>query len=174
MFGFSDELMKLAKAPTVAQKVDAHFGADKKDWAGFEKNLNSAKFRSMVKGHPEADKKLQQYVQNVGAYLQSKKVVGKVPSRTSGAVYEIRKLPGGRLGCGCKDWQYKHSHRGSDCDHIEAARMKKTAALSMPAVRGLSLGINVARLPERARKKQQEGYKIRLRSLGIDHPDLHH
>lgn len=161
LFSFSDELVKIARAPSMKDRADAHFEAAEKDWTGFEKNLQRPGFRKAVKSHPFADDKLQRYVDNFGGYVGSRKVVGKVPSRTEpGKSYEIRKLPNGRLGCGCKDWQFKHSHKGSDCDHIEMARktMLKTAnAVMSGAFRGMGVMNNIQRL----KKTQEEGKHAR-------------
>lgn len=98
-----------------------HHRAPTKDWALFEKNLRTAKFQKAVLAHPESVDKLREYVKNVGGYLRAKNTVGKVLSRSNpGSVHRIKELPSGRLGCGCKDWQYSHSVKGSDCAHVKA------------------------------------------------------
>ena len=120
LHSFSDELVKLAAS--MEDRVSKHHSADVKDWKGFEKNLRSSRFGAAILKSPDSDEKLKKYVTNVGAYRRSTDVVGQIPSRTEGRVYSIKKLPNGRLGCGCKDWQYSHSWRGTDCTHIKAAK----------------------------------------------------
>jgi hypothetical protein len=122
---FSDEFVKIALSN--AKKVEQHHRDDVKDWSMFENELNSRGFQKAVIKHDLTDEKLKKYVQNYGGYVTSKKVVAKVPSRTTKDIYEIRKLPGGRLGCGCGDWQYKHSVNGTDCDHIAGLSKSKVS-----------------------------------------------
>ncbi len=117
---FADELVKLAA--TVDEKVQGHFQSP--DWQKFEKNLGNPTFRAAVLAAPEADKKLKKYVRAMGGYKEGE-LVGKVQSRTSDEVYDIRRLPSGRLACGCRDWQYKHSTRTTDCDHIKHLKAKR-------------------------------------------------
>lgn len=125
---FSDEFVKIAKAMSNAQKADAHLSSETKDWSMFENLLNSKGFQKEVVKHELSDDKLKKYVQNYGAYLTAKKVVGKVPSTTSSKSYDIKQLPDGRLGCGCKDWQYRHSWAGTNCKHISL--MTKTSSVA--------------------------------------------
>lgn len=165
------QLLKTSARLTHKDRADDHFERAVPDWSGFEKNLQRPGFRKAVKTHPYADEKLQRYVDNFGGYVGSQKVIGKVSSRTEpDKSYEIRKLPGGRLGCGCKDWQFKHSHRGTDCDHIEMARkspLNKTAGAVLGAIlRGMG-GMNNF---ERGKKTSNEGLVARqqiLRARGL-------
>jgi hypothetical protein len=116
---FAAELVKLA-ALSQAQAnelVSAHHA--NRDWDAFEKNLRTKAFRQAVVLHPESDAKLKRYTKALGEFKTSKSVVGVVPSRTSNKLHKIKELPGGRLGCSCGDWQYLHSHRKTDCDHIQ-------------------------------------------------------
>lgn len=140
------EMMKTAyavgpKKQTLAEKVDRHLYGDNKDWAQFEKDMRGKKFRQAVIGHQASDEKLKAYVKAMGDYQSSKKVVGVVPSKTDPTkLYKVKDI-GGRLGCGCKDWQYKHSHGGGDCQHIrelaqglkEKVSGKKCVYCSSPA-----------------------------------------
>ena len=116
---FVDELVKIAAlSPAQAKElVDAHH--ENKDWNVFEKNLRTKSFRQAVQLHPESDAKLKRYTKALGEYKNAKSVVGVVPSRSSNKLHKIKELPGGRFGCDCKDWQYVHSHKKSDCDHIQ-------------------------------------------------------
>ena len=116
---FFDELTKLAAlSPTQANELVGAHHKDQ-DWKLFEKNLKNKSFRQAVVLHPESDTKLKRYTKSLGEFMGSKKVLGVVPSRTSNKLHKIKELPGGRLGCDCKDWQYKHSHKKTDCDHIQ-------------------------------------------------------
>jgi hypothetical protein len=137
---FSDGIFKLSSlgAPSKAElKAESHFGVDEKNWAAFEKSLRGKEFQRAVLKHPDADSKLRKYVRTFGGYLRSKDIVGNIPSRSSGKTYRIKKLPSGRLGCGCKDWQYVHSVKGTDCDHIRAAKAMKAKVASLyQAARG--------------------------------------
>jgi hypothetical protein len=134
---FADEFVKIAKALTNAQKADMHHRSDAKDWSMFENELNSKGFQKAVTKHELTDEKLKKYVESYGAYLLSKKVVGKVPSRTGPHHHEIRKIPGGRLGCGCRDWQYKGSWSGKDCHHIRTLNKEKTSSVVNSAAHAL-------------------------------------
>jgi hypothetical protein len=115
---FYDELTKIAAlSPAQAKElVGAHH--ENKDWPAFEKNLRTKAFRQAVVLHPESDAKLKRYTKALGEFKTSK-VLGVVPSRTSNKLHKIKELPSGRLGCSCKDWQYEHSHRKTDCAHIQ-------------------------------------------------------
>jgi hypothetical protein len=116
---FADELVKLADVPAKQRnKAEEHFVQEVKNWGAFEKNLKTKGFQKAIIEHPEADEKLKKYVKNFGGYLNSKDVVGKVSSRTGFKSYAIKKLPSGRLACGCPDWQYVRSVRGGDCWHV--------------------------------------------------------
>ncbi len=124
--------------PTKAElKAEAHFGVDKKDWKDFEKTLRGSGFQKAILNHPKSDEKLQKYVKNFGAYLRAKDVVTSIPSRSKATKsYKIKKLPSGRMGCGCRDWQYVHSVNGTDCDHIKAVKAMKQKLSSSKAMLG--------------------------------------
>lgn len=135
---FYDEFTKIAA--TQAQKADSHHKAEVKDWKLFEKNLTGATFQKSLLKHPNSDEKLKTYVKNYGGYIRSKDLVGRIPSRTSDKVYDIKKLPNGKLGCGCKDWQFIHSIKGTDCDHIaELKRKDKTSSVIPDIMRGATI-----------------------------------
>lgn len=155
---FAHELLKMAAALKPETKAEKHF--EKKDWDKFEKNLRSHMFQKAVAAHPEADSTLKRYIKNFGGYLNSKEVVGRVPSRSSGKLYTVKKLSIGRLGCNCRDWQYVHSVRKSDCDHIQELKqgMKKAASPLFQAARG-------AGFLHRLEKQKQEKTKG-LRAIG--------
>lgn len=121
---FVDEFEKIARI-TSAQKADRHLKADVKDWDMFEKSLKTVSFQKAILNHPDSDAKLKSYVQNFGGYIKSKDVVAVMPSRSSTQIYKIKKLQSGRLACGCRDWQYARSWRGTDCAHIDELRKVK-------------------------------------------------
>lgn len=148
---FADELTKIAA--THAEKADAHHSSDVKDWGEFEKNLRSIGFQKAVLEHGMTDDKLKKYVKNYGGYLKAKEVVGTEPSRTSAKNYKIKQLPSGRLACGCGDWQYKHSVKGTDCDHIKAfkAGKKKQSSVAM----GISGYRQLGKIQDEYKKGQQ-------------------
>lgn len=142
---FQQELEKFGSmaSPTKAElRAEAHFGVDRKNWPSFEKDLRSKAFQKAILSHPDADQKLKRYTKNVGAYKSSKDVVGVAPSRTEPkGKYLIKQLPSGRWACGCKDWQYVHSVKNTDCDHITATKaiyqqMKTKKASLYQAARG--------------------------------------
>jgi len=122
---FSNELEKIARiSPT--DKAEAHHRQTKKDWRSFERNLKSKKFRKAITEHPTSDDKLRAYVKNYGDYLDSTDLVGIVDSRTSKKTYTIKRLPSGRMGCSCRDWQYRHSVSDTDCDHIVQLKKRRS------------------------------------------------
>lgn len=119
---FSTKSRKL-KAKDQAER---HFGSPDPDWGKFEKNLRSKNFRTEVSEHPMADEKLKKYVDQYGGYLSSKQRVGSIRSESSKRRYPL-KMVGTRIGCGCKDWQYKRSHGGGDCKHIRKFKQEDLA-----------------------------------------------
>lgn len=103
---FSDELKKYAGT----------------DWKEFEKKLKSPAFRKNELAVTE-DPKLKKYIKNFGDVLSSKDLRAYVQSASDlNKDHEVKVLPSGRLACTCKDWQYKHSVRNSDCKHIKRYR----------------------------------------------------
>lgn len=154
---FVEKIAFVAKTPKM--KLELHHQADKKDWGKFEKNLKAKGFQQAALGHPESDKKLKKYVKNFGGYLNSKEVVGVVPSRSSSKMYKVKQLETGRLGCNCKDWQYKHSVKGTDCDHIKELKqglVKVSYALATLA-RGAASARKLSRMGDVASKSKMEG-----------------
>lgn len=113
-FKYAFKATPKSRATTMAQR---HFDSPDPNWKQFEKNLKLKSFQQVVAGHPQADAKLKTYVDNFGGYLLSKKVTAKVVG-DSGKTYTVKELPGGRLGCSCKNWQYRRSVDGGDCKHI--------------------------------------------------------
>jgi len=155
-----DELTKLAfvaKTPQMKAKVKAeeHFEAGTKDWKTFEKNLKGKNFQNVVVKDARADDKLKRYTQAMGDYLTSKKVFAKVPSQATGKQYTVKEMSNGRLGCNCKDWQFKHSHAGGDCKHIdEVAALRKTSG-------AIGAVLNSALATNRVQKMQAKGLKAK-------------
>jgi len=144
-----------ASMPTHQERVQAHHDALEKDWKLFEKGLKSQRFQKAALQHPETDSKLKRYIKNFGGYLTSKNVVGVVPSRTHSKMYKVKELPNGRLACNCKDWQYHHSVRRSDCDHIR--ELKKGLVKSSSAYSILGRGIAISRAVEKAQNIKHRG-----------------
>jgi hypothetical protein len=171
---FYDELEKIAASGNVKMKVDEHF----KDphWPSFEKNLKSKRFQAEASGDKRADAKLQRYIKNYGGYVTSTDVVGVVPSRSGSKMYKIKRLKDGRLGCGCKDWQYVHSHKGTDCDHIEELKqgMEKDSAYSptLRAAMQLNKGAVAVRRYQKGKKQLHHGREVEktLRTLNEASP----
>lgn len=126
------KLAYVAKTPQM--KAELHHGTAKKDWKALEKNLKGKRFQKALSEHPGTDAKLKAYVQNYGGYLSSKDVVGNVLSRTSPKAYVVKKLPSGRLACNCRDWQYVHSVKGTDCAHIKSLSKTKTSSVLFAAM----------------------------------------
>jgi hypothetical protein len=154
---FVDELTKVG-AKSIAKKVKDHFAADRPNWDAFEKSLRSPRFTAEVVKNPEADPKLQAYTKANNAYLRSKDVVSVIPSGSSGKSYSIKKLPDGRLACGCRDWQYRCSWEGTECRHIKAAK-KGIEKLSFATM--MARGAGLAWHMDRARAQAEKGRQIR-------------
>lgn len=161
MRAFAAELEKLAIAPQTkwtpelrASRELDQIQSGNPNWKAFEKDMRrSSSFRSAVVKSDKADEKLRRYTEAMGEYLSSKKVLARVPSRTSRREYAVKVLPSGRLGCGCKDWQYKHSHQGTDCAHIrEVSELQKTGS----AVRGILASALATNRVQRAEEKGRD------------------
>lgn len=148
------KLSYVAKSPKM--KVELHHRSVDKDWPEFEKNLKSKKFQEAAKEHKLSDSKLRRYVENYGGYLASKDVIGVIPSRTSKRNYRVKRLKSGRLGCNCKDWQYYHSVRDSDCDHIDEIRqgLKKESQNPFSMI---ARGVAASRMVNKAQKELVHG-----------------
>lgn len=159
---FVSELEKLARV-TAAEKVTAHHLAEKKDWGSFEKNLASPAFRRAVLAAQESDPKLKKYVKTFGAYKGSKDVVAEITSASSGKSYVVKDLHNGRLGCNCKDWQFKHSIAGSDCKHIKSVKQSKLVKESTP----LGVGFTMTR---RSVKAHEKGKKMKSMARELSGP----
>jgi hypothetical protein len=117
--------------------VDEHFKGpiDRKKWdqlivmtADFPEVL-----RQLAK-HPKADDRMVQHVKQM-VELNKAPPAGKVESsRVSGTTYEVRDLPGGKLGCTCPDWRFRGlSVAAYECKHIKAFKDGKTKAASFNA-----------------------------------------
>ena len=144
---FVEELLKIAGvAERASAKVEAHHSSEKPNWKAFQKSLQSKSFQAAVITHSKSDEKLKAYAKNVGDYLLSKEKMGESPSRSSGKKYSIRKLPDGRLGCGCNDWRYKRSVDGTDCAHIDYFRDVQKMKTEKVKKAHLVLDVNRTRL----------------------------
>jgi hypothetical protein len=164
---FSNELTKIAKKDQSLKMVNAHHKANTKDWKLFEKNLKNKDFRQAVLTHPKSDAKLKRYTKALGSYKESKDVAGKVPSRTSSKLYTIKHLANGKLGCGCKSWQYNHSHRGTECVHSQELKsvLEKTSASNLTY---LARGVLGARTYNKAKMESEKG-KVVQRNVRLLH-----
>lgn len=142
---FASEFVKIATSKSMT-RANAFHKAEVKDWPGFEKDLHNRFFQQAMLKHDLTDPKLKKYVKNYGGSLRSKSIIAFAPSRTEkGREYKIKVLPTGRLSCECGDWQYHHSVRKSDCDHIKAVRhfykagLVKAASVYATMVKGMNL-----------------------------------
>ena len=111
---------KEKKAAPATLRAAEHLTAPNKDWKKIDKEMKNPSFRmealSLVKR--VEDPKLRRYIRNVAAYNSEKSILGEVESRSKpGSFHKVKQLPN-RLGCSCKDWQYIHSTKRSDCHHI--------------------------------------------------------
>lgn len=167
---FSEKVAFVASTPKM--KVELHHSDTHKNWKGFEKNLKAKGFQKETLKHPASDEKLKKYVENYGGYLSSKKVVGSVPSRSSGKMYKVKELPNGRMGCNCKDWQYKHSHKGTDCDHIEELKQGLEKASGTSLLEGAARGVAFSRTLDKMKDQAERGKLIHenVRRLGTGEP----
>lgn len=123
------------------EKAEAFHAAEVKNWPGFEKDLESKPFQRAMLGHELTDSKLKKYVKNYGGQLISKSIIAVAPSRTTeGKEYKVKVLPSGRIACECKDWQFHHSVRRTDCDHIKAVKTFYKAGLVKTSSSLLTIG----------------------------------
>lgn len=116
------------------RRADYHFSpkAGPEKWDKFIKNVRSKDFVRLIQDNPLADEKLKAHAESLHALSRSKPV-GKIESaRLPGMKYEIRKLPGGDLGCTCPDWRFVGSlNPGYECKHIRAFKEGKTKAAAI-------------------------------------------
>jgi hypothetical protein len=132
--------------------ADEFHAAPKKDWGRFGELVRSKKFRDALADHPGSDEVLRKYLASYGAFVRGKRV-GTVTSRSDPSVrHSIRSVGDGRLGCSCKDWQFKRSISGGDCKHVESFRRtvsvgkaKAASAILLPNPLVLK-GLNLSRL----------------------------
>ena len=144
------------------EKVEKHLISDSKDWGQFEKDMKGKKFRQAVAAHPFSDEKLKAYVKANGEYQTSKDVAGVVPSSSSSRLYRIKRIGADkRLACGCKDWQYKHSHGGGDCKHIAELAQGLKEKVSASHLNYIARGVALARTMEKAKKEQEKGHTMK-------------
>ena len=164
--------------------ADKHLSNPDPNWNTFERNLKKKGFQKAIETDPRADEKLKKYVENYGGFLSSKQVSSKIVSRDSGQPYVIKELPGGRLGCSCKNWQYRRSVDGGDCKHIKAlveGEMVKTKTSSLGVMIKTALmqglahqAVNSAAITgwssQRAKKHLTLGRAGKLIALDAQHP----
>lgn len=111
MPSFYDELEKIAAEVPSLKGV--------RSWKDFDDQLHRRPFRAEVYNNTD-DRKLRKYTKNVGGVRESKDLHAYVQSSTHPKEeYEVKRLPGGRFGCTCKDWQYEHSTKKTDCKHVK-------------------------------------------------------
>lgn len=103
LLSFSNELSKFAND----------------SWKEFEKGLKSKDFQVKQLSATD-DPKLKKYIKNFGGVLTSKDLKAYVQSSTNPKKYhQVKALSGGRFACTCKDWQYNHSVKNTDCKHVD-------------------------------------------------------
>lgn len=159
--------VKTAAVSKSMVRANSFLKAEVKDWPGFETDLKNRHFQKAMLKHEETDSKLQKYVKNYGGSLTSKSIIAIAPSRTDKKQeYKIKVLPTGRLACECKDWQYHHSVRKSDCDHIKAVRhFYKAGLVKMSSIYStLAKGMNLKRRADIAQAVRSEGRLAREES----------
>ncbi len=148
-------------APTdLSKRVDAHHGADQKDWSAFEKNMRSPRFVAEVKRHVDSDDKLKVYAEQNSLYLRSKDTVAYIPSNSDAKLHRIKKLKSGRMGCSCRDWQYKCSWKGTDCKHVKAVKkggIEKLSGAMGAFVSTLGRGANAGLLQQKSQRRAGQG-----------------
>lgn len=114
--------------------VRAHIkSSDPKKWDRFVTKASSPEFIRQLEKSKDTDDKLVLHAVQMGALQKAPKVSTVKSDKGSGKTYEIRKLPGGALGCTCNDWRYKGSVTpGYTCKHIRAFRggMAKLSSFS--------------------------------------------
>lgn len=160
---FSQELVKIA-AKEHKEHAEAFHTAEVKDWPGFEKDLLNKPFQKAMLGHDLTDPKLKKYVKNYGGLLTSKTIIAVAPSRTTeGKEYKVKVLPTGRMACECKDWQYHHSVRRTDCAHIKAVKAFYKAGLvkTSSAFGTIGRGMQLQRRVDIAKREREKGLKAK-------------
>lgn len=169
---FSSELLKIA-AKKHTEMAEAFHEAEVKDWPGFEKDLTSKPFQKAMLGHDLTDPKLKKYVKNYGGQLSSKTIIAVAPSRTEKAKeYKVKVLPTGRLACECKDWQYHHSVRKTDCAHIKAVKQFYKAGLvkTSSAWSTIAKGMQLKRRVDLAADAREIGMKAKKTPVTFGQP----
>lgn len=103
--------------------------AGKEKWDYIPRHVGERGFVNRIITDPKVDNKTKLHVKSL-YYLSRAKPVGKVPSSKGfGKTYEIRELPGGRLGCQCNDWKFVGSVTpGYECRHIREFKAGKSRA----------------------------------------------
>lgn len=110
--------------------------SEKKDpgrWSSLPRNASSEGFVKALADDPRADTKLKDHVKSLHDLSKSPTVAKIGSSSKPGRSYEVKKLPGGRMGCTCNDWRFKGTVNPSHkCKHIKAfeAGEQKTAAFA--------------------------------------------
>lgn len=118
------------------RRVDYHF-SDKtgpEKWQHFPRNSTSSEFVKKIKDDPRADDKLKMHAQSLYDLSKGPTVTKVESSKGSGKKYEVKRMPGGGMGCTCNDWRYKGSVTpGYECKHIKAAKVGLTKAAAFNA-----------------------------------------
>jgi len=149
--------------PSVRQaKADVHAHFKSEDPDRWDKLIDQAskspEIIRQLKRHPNADPKLVQHTLTM-ADLRKAKPLGKVHStHDSGSEYEVRKLPGGRLGCTCRDWRFRGSTNADyKCKHIKAYEAGHTKSASFLSST-MSFFDELARINEERRHALDDHY----------------
>jgi len=145
----------LFRSPEAAQKRRVASHVDKPDWNRFVGFSKSKDFVKTLERSGKADKKTVQHAKSMHD-LQHAPIVGKVVSKSDSAKkYEVRQLPGGKLGCTCGDWRYKGSvNPGYECKHIKTLKAGKMKTAEFRD-RTAAFFDELSKI-DRARKKQNE------------------
>ncbi len=92
--------------------------------ASLRRQIQDPNFASWVQ-KLTPDPKLRKHVKSLHA-LATGKVVANVEG-SSGKKYDLKKLPGGGVGCTCRDWHYRGSvDKAYKCKHIKAYESGRT------------------------------------------------
>lgn len=134
--GFKDLLQKvldLFRKPEdrASRKADYFFSPKAGDdrWTKLPNQARSQSFVDAIAAHPSADEKLKAHVQGLHDLGHGKPVAKIKSTKSMGKTYEIRRLPGGGLGCQCGDWKFRGTViPGYECKHIKEYRSSRGGA----------------------------------------------
>lgn len=111
------------EAKKARSDVARHFKAKHPErWDDFIENAaTSPSFLKELAASRSSDDKMVLHATSMAQLANANSVDQVESQRNPEQRYQIKKLPGGRLGCTCNDWRYKGSVRpGYACKHIRA------------------------------------------------------